>query len=131
MIKSSQAFDSSVIGVVSTQPHMTIGMELIMDEETGHRYEDVNAAQLVLVGRVPVKVTDENGPIYRGDLLTTSSKPGYAMKWSLLDVNEAEDFHELKSILVENEQRRNAILGKALGQHESGDDKIIALINLQ
>ena len=131
VIKSSRAYDSSVVGVVSTQSHMTIGIELIMDEETGHRYEDVDAAQLVLVGRVPVKVTDENGPIYRGDLLTTSSKPGYAMKWSLLDVNEAKDFEELKSILVENEQRRNAILGKALGQHESGNDKIVALINLQ
>jgi hypothetical protein len=34
---------------------------------------------LVLVGIVPVKATAENGPIEPGSLLTTSSKPGYAM----------------------------------------------------
>ena len=29
---------------------------------------------------MPVKVTTENGPVAPGDYLTTSSKPGYAMK---------------------------------------------------
>ncbi len=35
---------------------------------------------LAVVGIVPCKVTDENGPVQRGDLLVTSSKAGYAMK---------------------------------------------------
>ena len=35
---------------------------------------------LTLMGRVPVKVTTENGPIHLGDLLTISSKPVYAMR---------------------------------------------------
>ncbi|MEK7590933.1 MAG: hypothetical protein AAB489_01865, partial [Patescibacteria group bacterium] len=35
---------------------------------------------LALAGRVPVMVSDENGPIRPGDLLTTSSTPGVAMK---------------------------------------------------
>ena len=35
---------------------------------------------LVLVGRVPVKVTNEGGAIKPGDVLTTASKAGYAMK---------------------------------------------------
>jgi hypothetical protein len=39
-----------------------------------------NAAMVALTGRVPVKVSDENGPIYAGDYLTTSSIPGVAMK---------------------------------------------------
>jgi len=130
VLKSSKPFDSSVVGVISTQPHMVMGMELVRDEETGEMYEDVNAAQLTVAGRVPVKVTDENGPIRRGDLLTTSSKPGHAMKWTLLDVTEAEDFEELKSILAENETRHHSILGKAFGSHESGDGKIIALLSL-
>ncbi len=108
-----------------------MGMELVMDEETGEMYEDVDAAMLALAGRVPVKVTDENGPIERGDLLTTSSKSGYAMKWTLLDVNQAQDFDELKSMLAENERRRNAVVGKALGNLDSGDGKIVALVNLQ
>jgi len=37
-----------------------------------------------------VKVTDENGPIQRGDLLVTASKPGYAMrydKWQDTNIN--------------------------------------------
>lgn len=35
---------------------------------------------LAVVGIVPCKVTTENGPILVGDLLVTSSTPGYAMK---------------------------------------------------
>jgi len=34
----------------------------------------------VLSGITPVKVSLENGPIQKGDVLTTSSTPGYAMK---------------------------------------------------
>ncbi|MHC4621194.1 MAG: hypothetical protein ACYTEQ_25890 [Planctomycetota bacterium] len=131
VVKANKPFDSSVVGIVSTKPHMVIGMELIMDEETGQMYEGVDAAQLTLAGRVPVKVTDENGPIKRGDLLTTSSRPGYAMKWSLLDVTQANDFEELKSILAENQTRHHAVVGKALEPHESGDGKVIALLSLQ
>jgi hypothetical protein len=131
VIKSSIPYDSTVVGIVSTDPHLLMGMELVMDEQTGEKYEDVNAAKLALAGRVPVKVTDENGPIKRGDLLTTSSKPGYAMKWTLLDVSKAEDFDELKSMLAENQRRRNAVVGKALGNLDSGDGEIVALVNLQ
>ncbi len=53
------------------------------------------------------------------------------MKWTLLDVNQAQDFDELKSMLAENERRRNAVVGKALGNLDSGDGKIVALVNLQ
>ncbi|MDE1977353.1 MAG: hypothetical protein KGI84_08870, partial [Elusimicrobia bacterium] len=35
---------------------------------------------LVLAGRVPVKVDLEGGPIHIGDYLTSSSRPGYAMR---------------------------------------------------
>jgi hypothetical protein len=35
---------------------------------------------LALAGRVPVEVTLEGGPIRPGDLLTTSSVPGHAMR---------------------------------------------------
>lgn len=36
--------------------------------------------RLALMGIVPVKATTENGPIKPGDLLTSSSTPGYAMR---------------------------------------------------
>jgi hypothetical protein len=39
-----------------------------------------NKRPVALAGRVPVKVTNENGPIKIGDYLTSASRPGYAMK---------------------------------------------------
>ena len=38
-------------------------------------------ALLALIGIVPIKVTDEGGPIEPGDLLVASSTSGYAMRW--------------------------------------------------
>ena len=106
-------------------------MELVRDEDTGEYYEDVNAAKLTLSGRVPVKVTCENGPIQPGDLLTTSSTPGYAMKWSLLEYEPSDTVEDLVSKMNENEMRHHAIIGKALGSLESGEGTIIVLVALQ
>ena len=131
VIKSSKPYQTSVVGVVSTKPHLLMGTELVQNLETKEPIPGVNAAKLALTGRVPVKVTDENGPIIPGDLLTTSSTSGHAMKWTLLDVNKAKDFEELKSILAENERRRNAVIGKAVESHTSGTGKIMVLISLQ
>lgn len=131
VILSDQAYQSSVVGVVSTDPHLSMGMDIVMDEETGQPIQGISATRLALSGRVPCKVTDENGPIVPGDLLTTSSTPGHAMKWTPLDVNEAQDFDELKQMLSENEMRRHAVIGKALEAHNGGSGKIMVLISLQ
>lgn len=133
VIKSSRPYQSSVVGVISTKPHMTMGMELVTDEKTGEPLKNSRpAARLALTGRVPVKVTAENGAIQPGDMLTTSSVPGHAMKWTLLDVAKAKDFNDLKSILSENETRRNAVLGKAVeGFSGTGTGTIMVLISLQ
>lgn len=131
VVISDQAYQTSVVGVVSTDPHMVMGMELVMDEESGTPLPDVQATRLALTGRVPCKVTDENGAIQPGDLLTTSSIPGHAMKWTPVDVNQAQDFEELKSILAENETRRHAVIGKALEAHTGGSGKIMVLVSLQ
>ncbi|MEN8201526.1 MAG: hypothetical protein ABFS28_02955 [Bacteroidota bacterium] len=130
VIKSQQAYQTSVLGVVTTDPHMVMGMDLVINEETGEPIPGVSATRLALTGRVPVKITEENGPIEPGDLLTTSSTPGHAMKWTLKDVNEAKDFAELKSLLAENERRRNAIIGKAVSSSSSGDGTVMVLISL-
>jgi hypothetical protein len=53
------------------------------------------------------------------------------MKWTPLDVNQAQDFNELKSMLAENETRRHAVIGKALEAHNGGTGKIMVLIALQ
>lgn len=63
---------SLIAGVVSTQPGITLGAK------TGAPQQ----ALLALSGIVPVKVTDEGGPIQPGDLLVSSSTPGYAMRWA-------------------------------------------------
>ncbi len=133
VIKSSQPYQSSVLGVISTKPHMTMGMDLVVDEKTGEPLPNAKpSTRLALTGRVPVNVTGENGAILPGDLLTTSSTPGHAMKWTLLDVNTARDFNEMKKIISENEKRRNAVIGKAVESFSgSGTGKIMVLISLQ
>jgi hypothetical protein len=133
VIKSTKPYQPSVLGVVSTKPHMTMGMELVTDEKTGKPLANAKpVARLALTGRVPVKVTGENGNIVPGDLLTTSSISGCAMKWSLLDVNTAKDFDDMKRILSENEKRRSAVIGKAVESFSgAGTGKIMVLISLQ
>ncbi|HSX29098.1 MAG TPA: hypothetical protein VLE73_00900, partial [Candidatus Saccharimonadales bacterium] len=66
--KSSVPYDEKVIGVVTTTPHTVMGAD------------DGHSVVMALSGRVPVKVSLENGPIHPGDYLTTSSVPGVAMK---------------------------------------------------
>lgn len=68
--KSSGAYDRNILGVVSTKPALVLG-------GTGGKGTPVPVA---LSGRVPVKVSLEGGPIKAGDVLTTSSIPGVAMK---------------------------------------------------
>jgi hypothetical protein len=70
--RSSDALSSLIAGVVSTEPGVVLGDGSIEGER----------ALLALTGIVPVKVTDEGGPIEAGDLLVASSTPGHAMRWS-------------------------------------------------
>ena len=46
----------------------------------GRDGEGIDGKPVALAGRVPVKVSTENGPIKKGDALTSSSIPGVAMK---------------------------------------------------
>ena len=66
--KSENAYQKDVIGIVATSPGIVLGNE------------QENAYPVALAGRVPVKVTNENGPVYTGDRITASSRPGYAMR---------------------------------------------------
>src|SRR5262249_40052816 len=64
-------YDRDVMGVISTEPGLYL---------KDWQDNNPNGRPVALAGRVPIKVTDENGPIKRGDYLTASSTPGYAMK---------------------------------------------------
>lgn len=66
--RSEGQYDSKLLGVVSTNPGFVAG------DGTEDSYP------IALVGRVPVKVSTENGAINEGDALTSASIPGYAMK---------------------------------------------------
>jgi site-specific recombinase XerD len=74
IVKSTAAYQPQVIGIVSTKPGFTLNSDAKGDAEHPNIYP------LALQGRVPVKVTTENGPIKAGDPLTSSSIPGVAMK---------------------------------------------------
>jgi hypothetical protein len=66
--QSSTAYDPKLLGVVSTNPHTTMGTET------------PTSVKLALAGRVPVKVSTSNGPIVAGDSITSSTEAGVGMK---------------------------------------------------
>jgi hypothetical protein len=101
---SSEAYARAVIGVYSTAPGFVGGYP---DDGT-----DLSGmAPVALLGIVPTKVSAENGPIQRGDLLVTSATPGHAMR--------ADD------------PPPGTVLGKALEPLEEGTGVILVLVTLQ
>ncbi len=96
--QSTEEYDEMVAGIVSTKPGFLAG------ENSPGEYP------IALAGRVPVKVSLENGAIEVGDPLTTSSTPGYAMRAT----------------------ESGPIVGNALQPFDSSneDDKIIAFVNV-
>ncbi|MEY4745368.1 MAG: hypothetical protein RL272_1313, partial [Candidatus Parcubacteria bacterium] len=67
---------AGTFGIVSTAPGVVLSG---IDEATG-KGDTSNGVNVALSGRVPVKVSMENGPIAVGDELTSSSAPGVAMR---------------------------------------------------
>lgn len=79
--KSRAAYDATVVGVVSGAPALLLkGEEFIASPAPVTEFKKDTEASVALAGRVLCKVSLENGPIQTGDLLTTSSETGYAMK---------------------------------------------------
>jgi len=104
LARSTQPYQSSIVGVYSTKPGFVGGAEDGVDL-TGK-------VPLAVVGLVPVKVTAENGPILPGDLLVASSTPGHAMK-------------------AGPNPPVGTVIGKALGALQSGTGVIQMLVTLQ
>ena len=111
IVLSSQPVEHFVCGVISTAPGFVLNSDSA--GQSGKWYP------VALAGRVPCKVTDENGPIRRGDLLTSSSSPGYAMK--------------AQPILVNGEYIFSAgtVIGKSLGNFESGQGSVDIFVCLR
>lgn len=69
VVRSTSAYQRDVIGIVATRPGLVLGPTTAS-----------TTYPIALVGRVPVKVTTENGMIKAGDRITASSKDGYGMR---------------------------------------------------
>ncbi|WP_263416485.1 hypothetical protein [Terriglobus albidus] len=106
-LKSNEAYSTMASGVYSTKPGFVGRFHEASDPASA------DEIPMAMLGRVPTKVTAENGPIQVGDLLVTSSTMGYAMKGTD------------RSRLV------GAVIGKALGSLDSGTGTIMVLITLQ
>jgi hypothetical protein len=105
VILSEEPDDGLVLGVVSSRPGLLLNSDHDVDDG-GTMFP------VALCGRVPCKVVDETGPIERGDLLTSSSTPGHAMKASSV-IMDGREIH-----------RPGTIIGKAIGSLESGSGTI-------
>jgi hypothetical protein len=103
LARSTQAYQPTVVGVYSTRPGF-VGGQPVEGELEGH-------IPLAVVGVVPVKASAENGPIKPGDLLTSASIPGHAMKATDLKIG--------------------TIIGKALEGLNEGTGVIKMLVMLQ
>ncbi len=109
--KVRSAYTTLVAGIVSTAPAVTLANNDLADNDSGMRTD--TRPLLALVGRVPVKVTDEGGPVRVGDLLTSSSTAGHAMRC------------RSRSACA------GATVGKALEPHSQGHGRVLALVSLQ
>jgi len=105
MLKSIEAYSTSVSGIYSTKPG-TVGRR-----QTTEKSPD--EVPMAVVGIVPAKVSAENGPVKVGDLLVTSSTPGYAMKGT------------------DRSRMLGAVVGKAMAKLDSGTGVIEVLVTLQ
>jgi hypothetical protein len=103
--RAAEPYSTMVAGVFATKPG-AIGRRQSLQKDA----EDIPMA---MVGIVPTKVSAENGPIHRGDLLVTSSTAGYAMKGT------------------DRSRFVGAVIGKAMGSLETGTGVIEVLVTLQ
>lgn len=105
---SHRAYSPLVAGVVSGAGNLNAGAVL------GNRLESKDGPAIALSGRVWVRCDTTSSAIKPGDLLTTSSTPGCAMK------------------ATNRERSHGAVLGKAMSSLKQGEKALVlVLVNLQ
>jgi len=104
---SDSPYDTQVAGVVSGANGVNPGIQM---HQQGILEGGKNVA---LTGRVYVQADTSNGAIKPGDLLTTSSTPGHAMK------------------VTDHAKAAGAILGKAMTGLSEGKGMVLVLVTLQ
>jgi len=104
---SHQPYDTRVAGVVSGANGINPGIQM---QQQGLLEGGKSVA---LTGRVYVQADASNGAIQPGDLLTTSSTPGHAMK------------------VTDHAKAQGSILGKAMSSLAEGKGMVLVLVSLQ
>lgn len=104
---TSSAFDKTVVGVISGAGNYKPG--IVLDKQPGQE----SRQPIALMGKAFVRVCDEGGPIEAGDLLTSSSIEGTAMR-------APSDMRAFGSVI-----------GKAFAAHNKGEGMIPMVIVLQ
>jgi hypothetical protein len=107
VMASATAYDTTVAGVVSAQPGISLGVE-------GEGME-----QIATTGRVKVHVDARTSPVRVGDLLVTSGTPGMAMRSEPVEIG-GHSFH-----------KPGTIIGKALEPLNDGIGEILVLLSMQ
>ena len=107
LIISKEAYDRKVGGIISGAGGIDTGMLMGQDGTLA-----TGGMPVALTGRVYCKADASGGSIEPGDLLTSSSTPGHAMK--------ATDYDEAQG----------AVIGKAMTTLDKGQELILVLVNL-
>lgn len=105
VVKSTSPYSTAIAGIYSTKPGV------IGRRQSGQR--SALEIPMAMIGIVPTKVSSENGQIRRGDLLVSSSRPGYAMKGT------------------DRSRMLGAVIGKAMESLDSEHGLIEVLVTLQ
>jgi hypothetical protein len=104
---SETSYDTRVAGIVSGANGVNPGIALHQDGVLD------GGQNVALSGRVYVLADATKGAIAPGDLLTTSSTPGHAMK------------------VTDHSRAQGAILGKAMTGLATGKGMVLTLVTLQ
>ncbi|HVM46619.1 MAG TPA: hypothetical protein VMU04_01260 [Candidatus Acidoferrum sp.] len=104
---SDREYDTRVAGVISgangVNPGIQMQQQALMED----------GRNVALTGRVYVQAEASNGAIMPGDLLTTSSTPGHAMR------------------VTDHARAQGAVLGKAMTPLTGGKGMVLVLVTLQ
>jgi hypothetical protein len=77
--RSQKPYAPALVGVISASPAIRISQDQ-SDPARESRSAAPDQYPVAAIGRVAVKVCADNGPIHPGDYLTSSSRPGVAIK---------------------------------------------------
>jgi hypothetical protein len=107
VMASATSYDTTVAGVVSAAPGLSLGVE------------GAGKEQIATTGRVKVRVDARVKAVRVGDLLVTSDLPGTAMRSEPMEIN-GRQFHQ-----------PGTIIGKALEPLDGGVGEILVLLSMQ